>query len=97
MRRREYEIQITVNGIKISKAIIDSHYEEKHSCSINDDVILQLVNQLDGQFFEPEDIEVPYRYFVTDGMILDGKKYKLIWLIEDGEFYIGVVNAYRRK
>ncbi len=96
MRRREYDIQVTVNGRRIKKVIIDSHYETKHSRSLNDQLILRLVSLLDGLFFEPEDIDEPYSYFATDRMVLDGKKYKLVWLLEDHKLYIGVVNAYRR-
>jgi len=58
---------------------------------------LGLVLQLDGQLFEPEAIDTPYNYFVTDDMMLKGKRYKMVWLLEDDELYIGVVNAYRRR
>ncbi|MBI3606036.1 MAG: hypothetical protein HY202_08445 [Nitrospirae bacterium] len=96
MRRREYDIQITVNGRKIRKVIIDPHYETKHSGSLDDQIILGLVNQLNGQRFEPVDEDFPYLYFVTDGMVMNAKKYKLVWLMEADKLYIGVVNAYRR-
>ncbi|HMN69386.1 MAG TPA: hypothetical protein PKC28_12665 [Bdellovibrionales bacterium] len=96
MRRRECDIPITVNGRRITKVIIDPHYETKHSGSLNDEIILHLVRLLDGLRFEPEDTDGPYEYFATDDMVLDGKKYKLVWLLEDDMLYIGVVNAYRR-
>ena len=48
------------------------------------------------QIIEPEDIDPPYSYFTRDRIELDGKFYKLIWLLEDHQIYIGVVNAYRR-
>lgn len=38
-----------------------------------------------------------FAYYVTDNLILDGKSYKLVWLLEDDELYIGIVNAYRRR
>lgn len=97
MSRRSYEISITVNETIIKGVIIDSHYEEKHSESVNDDIILNLVKTLDGQRFEPEDIKSPYSYFVTDGVEHQGKLYRLIWLLEDDHIYIGVINAYRRR
>lgn len=97
MWRREYNIWIRINGFEITKIIIDPHYEKKHSGSLSDQIILRLVRQLDGQYFEPEDIEGSYLYFVTDGLVLDGKRYKLIWLLENHSNYIGIVNAYRRS
>lgn len=96
MNRREYAVNITVNEVLITKVIIDPHYEEKHSESINDEIIVNLVKTLDSQNFEPDDEKPPYSYFVTDGIVLNGKAYKLIWLLEDHEIYIGVINAYRR-
>ena len=96
MKRREYDISITVNRKRISTVIIDSHYEEKHAASISDEIILSLVKDLDGREFEPDDEDPPYAYFTTDKMELKGKFYKLVWLLEDEQIYIGVVNAYRR-
>ena len=66
MQRREYSIDITVNGRRINKVIIDPHYELKHSSSVHDQIILDLVKQLDGQFFKPDGIDKPYQYFKTD-------------------------------
>lgn len=95
MKRREYAIDIFFNGINIKKVIIDPHFELKHSKSINDEIILQLVKKLDGELLIPDDIKPPYSYFVEE-IILNSKRYKMIWLIEDEQIYIGVVNAYRR-
>lgn len=95
MKRREYTIDIVFNGINIKKVIIDPHFELKHSKSVNDEIILQLVNKLDGELLIPDDIKQPYSYFVEE-IILNSKRYKMIWLIEDEQIYIGVVNVYRR-
>ncbi len=96
MSRREYGISIVVNFRRITKVIIDPHYEEKHAESITDDIILKLVQTLNGETVVPDSESPPYSYFVTDQIELDGKFYKLIWLLEDEQIYIGVVNAYRR-
>ncbi len=96
MKRREYAISIVVNQKKITKLIIDPHFEEKHAASITDDIIIELVKTLDGQFIEPDDENLPFSYFSTDKIELNGKFYKLVWLLEDDQIYIGVVNAYRR-
>jgi len=76
--------------------IIDPHYEEKHADSVSDEIILELVKTLDGQEIEADDEDPPFTYFTTDKIELNGKSYKLIWLLEDEQIYIGVVNAYRR-
>ena len=94
--RREYGIGITLNRLRMTKLIIDPHYELKHAASINDQVIVRLVQLLDGKIFEAVERCSPYSYFVRDKIELDGKFYKLIWLLEDDETYIGVVNAHRR-
>ena len=95
MARREYSINAHINEILVTRVIIDDHYEKKHAQSINDEIILGLVQTLDGKLFEPDDVKAPYSYFVTDNIELNGKFYKLIWLLEDHEIYIGVVNAHR--
>ena len=96
MERRSYDINIIVNNITVNKIIIDSHYKEKHAESITDEIILSLVKTLDGQVFEVDTYEPPYSYFVTDKISFEGKLYKLIWLLEDDQIYIGVINSYRR-
>lgn len=96
MSRREYDLSITINRKRITKVIIDPHYEIKHAESISDEIILSLVKDLAGKEFEPYDVDPPFTYFVTDKMMFEGKFYRLIWLLEDDEIYIGIVNAYRR-
>ena len=95
MNRRSYKIDpIVVNGRFYSEVIIDSHYEEKHSDHINDELILILVKLLNGRFEVPVDIKDGFGYFVT--MIeLNLKFYRLIWLLENEAVYIGVVNTFR--
>jgi hypothetical protein len=96
IRRREYDISIVFNETRIKKLIIDPHYELKHAESISDEVIISLVESLDGRVFPPEDIKPPYSYFSLDKMELNGKRYKLVWVLEDDQIYIGIINAYRR-
>lgn len=96
MDRREYKVSLIINAVKVTKVIIDPHYEEKHAESINDEIILELVKTLDGKYFEPDDVKGHYAYFVTDQIEYRQKNYRLIWLLEENEIYIGVINAYRR-
>lgn len=95
MKRREYEIDIVFNGIGIKKVIIDPHFELKHAASINDQIILALVQKLDGLSIPPEEEKPPYSYFVED-LSLNNKIYRLVWLVEDDQIYIGVINTFRR-
>jgi hypothetical protein len=97
MNRREYDISITVNERQIVKVIIDSHYEAKHAGSMSDETIVKLAKLLDGGIFPIQERKGPYEYFVTDGLSLGERLYKLVWLLEDDHIYIGIVNAYRRK
>jgi hypothetical protein len=96
-RRREYPLRIVVNGVQITKVIIDPHYEENHAESITDKIVIELVKTLDGLSVLPEVVKEPFSYFAQDGIEMGGKLYKLIWLLEDDEIYVGVINAYRRK
>ena len=64
MKRREYTISIVFNEIKITKVVIDPHYELKHAESISDEVVLSLVKMLDGRFFPPEDQKPLYAIFL---------------------------------
>jgi hypothetical protein len=95
MSRREYDISIVFNEIEIKKVTIDSHFELKHAESINDEIILGLVKQLDGLTLAPQGVKLPFSYF-SEQFELNDKLYRLVWLLQDQEFYIGVVNAYRR-
>jgi len=95
--RRLYPVRLEINGRRINLAVIDPHYEVKHSSTVNDDVILSLLLALNSGEFEPEDVdEDGFEYYSTEPHYFDGKPYKLIWLLPRNEDYIGVINCYRR-
>lgn len=95
MSRREYNFEaITVNRIKITKVIIDPHYEESHADHISDEIILELVRELDDRIELPEASEGGFQYFATL-LELNKKQYRLVWLLEGEAIHIGVLNAYR--
>ena len=94
--RRDYKISITVNSRAVNRVIIDPHYELKHGDSVNDEIILSLIQMLDGKTFTPEVENDGFQYFKTDPLELNGVRYRLIWLLEKNEIYIGVINAFRR-
>lgn len=95
--RRSFKIDIIVNNKRVKHVVIDPHYELKHSDSISDSLIVELVNLLDGGDFTPEAVTKGFEYYTTENLVLKGKQYRLIWLLEKDQLYIGVINAYRRK
>ena len=98
MTRREYAIDLVINGRQLKKLIIDPHYEVKHNESVSDEIIIDLVKELDGRFYRVEKVDKQaFQYFVEDHLELNNKLYKLIWLLHDDEIFIGVVNCYRRN
>ncbi len=97
MNRRKYSVSITVNGHSIRNVVIDPHYQIKHSATITDKIILALVDQLDDGDFSPETTANTFEYYMTDNLIFQDKNYRLVWLIEKNELFIGVINAYRRR
>ena len=93
MSRREFIIRkITVNGKSISRVLVDDHVR-KHK-DVTDDLILDLVKQLDGTDSLPDDIRGEFQYYVNL-FESDGKQYRIVWLLENGKLYIGVVTVYR--
>ncbi len=97
MSRRHYKVNMTINNRPIKHVVIDPHYELKHAASINDDLILELVHLLNGGDFSPEAVSKGFEYYTTDKLLLKEKSYRLIWLLEHDQIYIGVINAYRRN
>ena len=97
MNRRSYKTCLRINNRQISVVIVDPHYEAKHGSSIDDQIILELVKMLDGGTFPAADVVDDFEYYVTDSMSLHGKLYKLVWLLEKNQLYVGIVNVYRRK
>lgn len=87
---------IVINGVRVTQVVIDPHFEEKHSTSINDALIIKLVLKLDGRRELAVSKNGRYSYFATL-IELNSKQYRLIWLLEDHAVYVGVVNAYRDR
>ena len=94
--KRVYDLSLVINDRQITQVVIDSHYEIKHSETMNDDLILDLVCLLNNRNFEPEKIAGDFQYFKADPIILNGLSYRLIWVLEKNKIYVGVINAFRR-
>jgi hypothetical protein len=91
--RDEFIIKpIKLNGRTITKVIVDPHVR-KHP-NVTDDMILDLVRELNGGEFRPEEIKPPFEYFVTLDY-LGEQRYRMVWLLEQDEIYIGVITVFR--
>jgi hypothetical protein len=89
-----YPLKLEVNGYKFSEVVISHHYQEKHS-DITDELILDFLRLfVDKKTFQPDKLTTDY--FVVEKLLYHGKKYKLIWQIENKNSFI-VVNCYRIK
>lgn len=95
--RHEYELKITINGRKLSRVIIDQHYKEKHSSTVNDHTILELVKTLNDEVLPVDREEDGYQYFRVEPVMYDKSPYRLVLVIYIHDDFLGVVNAFRVK
>jgi hypothetical protein len=95
MDRPEYPLQIVINERQLTRVIVDQHYKEKHAESINDELILELVRELDGRTFPVEEERGDFQYFAVEPVTKDKKPYRLVLLICICDDYLGVINAFR--
>ncbi len=95
MGRREFKIRpIRINDRLISEVRIDSHVE-KHK-EITSELIIELIAELDGIEVRPEKRKESFEYFVTQ-LYFGNKNYRLVWLLEDLQIYVGVITAFRDR
>ena len=90
--KKTYSLPLEVNGYSFQKVDISQHYQKKHS-DITNELILELLRLfVDKRDFQPDKLTTDY--FVLEKILHLGKKYKLVWQIENGKTFI-VVNCYR--
>ncbi len=97
-QRNEYDLSLTINHRIIRRVIIDQHYRENHSESVNDSLILGLVKELDQRVLDVEVERGEYQYFKVDPVFpAEGKDrpFRLILVLCIHDDYLGVINAYR--
>jgi len=96
-KRRTHYLKniITVNEISIDTVIIDSHVD-KHSEHITDQLILSLVQLLDGKTFTAVKVQEGFSYYVSRVLFAENV-YRLVWLQKEGQFYIGIVTSFKEK
>ena len=96
IRRREYEVKyLYVNRLFITKIIIDPHVD-KHSDHINDELILEIIREINYQESKPTETKGQFKYFCSF-IKRNDKWYKIIWLLEENERYIGIVTIHRDR
>jgi hypothetical protein len=93
--RNEYALRLVINGFRLNRVVIDQHYRVKHSESVNDVLILELLKDLDGGVFPIEAMRGDFQYFTVEPVFRENRPYRLILLLCIGESYLGVVNAFR--
>ncbi len=92
---RIYKQQVIFNTWVFEEIWIDTHYEVKHSKSINDDLVLSLLKEI-SKILPVKMIEKgTFEYYDLD-MEYNDKIYRLIIVIPEDKLYLGVRNAYRR-
>ncbi len=94
MDRNVYPLQVTINDRQLSRVIIDPHYREKHY-DIDDSIILELVQSLNGGNFEIEKQDENFEYFAVEPVFLEKKTYRIVLLLCLVDDFIGVINAFR--
>jgi len=96
-KRRKYTLKqnITVNEVVITEVVIDPHVD-KHRDHITDELILSLVELLDGKSFIPTTKKDGFNYFLSR-ILYNERVYRLVWLLENNQFYIGVITSFKEK
>ena len=94
MKRNEYKLVLRFNERAIFRVIIDQHYKFAHP-EMSDALILELVKLLDGESGHIESSDLEFEYFKKDPLFYMEKPYRLVFLLNKFDSYIGVVNAFR--
>ncbi len=93
--RSEYPLHLTINGRQLERVVIDQHYRLKHSDSMNDEIILDLVRTLDGKMLPSDRISGEFEYFTVEPVFSEEKPHRVILVLCLSDDYLGVINAFR--
>jgi len=77
------------------RAPTNSRKRQKHAESIDDQLILTLVKELDGRTFPIEEVHGEFQYFTVQRVVSADKPYRMVLLICMTDDYLGVINAFR--
>lgn len=95
---QRYKLNVYINRTWFHDVLVDSHVNERHGDSINEQTVLELVKLLHMEFYISEGTdENGFEYFVNNELRLGEKVFRLVWLIPADKSYIGVRTAFRRR
>lgn len=92
--RNEYPLRLKVNRHQISRVIIDQHYKAKHP-DVTDQIILDLIQTIDGEDFPIEAERGDFQYFTAEPVFKNESPYRLVMVLCVCDDYLGVINAFR--
>lgn len=93
---RKYDLDLVFNDTSFGEIWIDPHYETKHSGSINDLLILEILRSINDTQIEPNARITGFQFYELDALFKE-KSYRLILVVPISLTYLGVRNAYRRR
>jgi len=93
-KRKEYPLEVTINNRKLSRVVIDQHYQLNHP-DMNDDLILELVKTINCRSFPIEEEKDGFEYFTVEPVDFKNRPHRLILLLYLHDDFLGVVNAFR--
>lgn len=93
--KTEYPVKLVFNGSAIRRVVIDQHYRENHSESMNDVLILELVKSLDGGNYPMEAENDGFQYFTVEPVVYQEMPYRVVLVLCISDDFLGVVNAFR--
>jgi hypothetical protein len=93
--RTEYPSKLIMNGRTFGRILIDQHYRRKHSESMRDHLILELVESISGRYFPVVTHRNGFDFFVIEPVIRNGMPYRLVLVTSRSDDFVGVVNAFR--
>jgi hypothetical protein len=95
VREKYYIDMILINNRIIDQPIIDPH-TKKHKDHIDHSLIKEVVLSLHGDQYIPVARKDDFLYFATN-INYNNSFYKLVWLLQDYETYIGVITLYKDR
>lgn len=93
---RRHALTIFFRNHLFSEVWIDPHYEEKHSESINDELILILAQKIHAWSQKLSAESAGFKFYEADGQY-KGRFYRIVIVEPADKKYLGVRNAYRRS